>query len=328
MARLKLAAGLGLSAALLGYMLWSVDPGQLLAQLRHTHWGWMALAFALAPAGLWVRARRWRYLFPPHQAPPALTAAVMIGYMANNVLPLRAGEVVRVYVVARRRGHGFWTVLGTLVVERVLDSLTIVLVLALLVLLVPVPPLFQWAAVTVLAVDVAAAGVLAAFAGAPAICRRWLARLAGRWPALERRLARVFETFVAGLDGIRHARNLPLLLAWTVLVWLAPALSAWATMRALTLELPFVAAWTVLAFVGLGISIPAAPGYIGVFHYAAVLALAIFGVDRPAAVGYALLFHAAHYVPITLAGWLFLLREQVSLAEAARARAVEVVRSP
>jgi uncharacterized membrane protein YbhN (UPF0104 family) len=75
----------------------------------------------------------------------------------------------------------------------------------------------------------------------------------------------------------------------------------------------------VLSFVGLGISIPSAPGYVGVFHAAAVLAVGLFGVSHSAAVGYALLYHASQIVPITLAGWLYLLREQVSLTEATHA---------
>src|SRR2546430_8928388 len=95
---------------------------------------------ALTPLGLWARARRWRYLFPPRSDPPGLLPAVMIGYMANNLLPLRAGEVVRVYVVARRwsaagadgTGRVFWTALATLIVERVLDSFAVVLMLGAL----------------------------------------------------------------------------------------------------------------------------------------------------------------------------------------------------
>ena len=91
-------------------------------------------------------------------------------------------------------------------------------------------------------------------------------------------------------------------------------------LRALGLHLPFVAAWAVLAFVGLGVSIPSAPGYVGVFHAAAALALGLFGVSQAASVGYALLFHAAQIVPITLIGWVYLLREQMSLGEATHAR--------
>ncbi|HEU5322712.1 MAG TPA: lysylphosphatidylglycerol synthase domain-containing protein, partial [Methylomirabilota bacterium] len=91
---------MAVSAALLAWLLRSVDPGELAHHLAATRWPWAALAAALGPAGLWARARRWAYLFPPRAAPPALLRGMLIGYMANNVLPLRAGEVVRVYVVA------------------------------------------------------------------------------------------------------------------------------------------------------------------------------------------------------------------------------------
>jgi uncharacterized protein (TIRG00374 family) len=321
--RLRLALSIGISVALFAYLLWSVDRHQLAEQLRDTHWGWALLGAALAPAGLWTRARRWRYLFPPGPEPPKLVPAVMIGYMANNILPLRAGEVVRVYVVARWWHRGFWATLATLVVERVLDSLAIVLVLGALVLIVPVPAVFRWTAVTLLVVDLVAVATLAVLAGAPSRCAALVGFIVRRWPRLERHAARILETFLRGLDGVRtRAHALPLL-GWTVVVWVVPALAAWIMLRAVNLDLPFTAGWAVLAFVGLGISIPSAPGYVGVFHYAAVLAVTMFGVPRPAAVGYAILFHASQIVPITLAGWVFLLREHMSLGEARRARPVE-----
>lgn len=304
-----------------------MDLAELARQLRSAHWGWAALSTLLAPAQLWVRAHRWRYLFPPRSDPPRLIPAIMIGYMANNVLPLRAGEVVRVWVVARRwqprgagRAHPFWTTLATLVVERVLDSLVVVLILALLVLVIPVPTFLELAALAVLVVDLAGIAVLIALVAAPARCARLIERLAARWPRLRGGAVRIFETFVAGLDGIRTPAHLVPLLAWTAFVWLTPAAAAWTMLRALGLDLPFVAAWAVLAFVGLGVSIPSAPGYVGVFHAAAALALGLFGVSQPAAVGYALLFHAAQIVPITLIGWLYLVREQMRLGEAAHAR--------
>ena len=302
-----------------------MDLAELGRQLRAAHWGWAALSTLLAPVQLWVRAHRWRYLFPPRSDPPRLIPAIMIGYMANNVLPLRAGEVVRVFVVARRwrpaaRAHPFWTTLATLVVERVLDSLVVVLILAVLVLVIPVPAFLEVAALVVLAIDLAGITVLIALVAAPERCARLIERLTARWPRLRQRALRIFETFVTGLDGIRAPAHIVPLLAWSVLVWLTPAFAAWTMFLALGLHLPFTAAWAVLAFVGLGVSIPSAPGYVGVFHAAAALALGLFGVSRAAAVGYALLFHAAQIVPITLIGWVYLVREQMSLGEARHAR--------
>jgi uncharacterized protein (TIRG00374 family) len=315
---------------LLAYLFWSVadDLAELGRQLRATRWGWAAVATVLAPLGLWARARRWRYLFPPRSAPPGLVPAVMIGYMANNVLPLRAGEVVRVYVVARRSraagadatGHAFWTALATLVVERVLDSLAVVLMLAVLVLVVPVPAFLQVGALAVLAVDLGGIAVLVALVAAPARCARLIERLSARWPRLGQRTLSAFETFVRGLEGIRApAHTLPILV-WTVIVWVIPASAASLMLAAMNLELPWVAGWVVLAFVGLSISIPSAPGYVGVFHAAAALAVGLFGVAQEAAVGYALVFHASQILPVIALGWVYLLREQVSLGEATHAR--------
>ncbi len=289
----------------------------------------MVVAVVIAPLQIWVRGRRWRYLFPPGSNPQGITPAMMIGYMANNVLPLRAGEVVRVYVVARRwsasvgtaaRSHPFWTTLATLIVERVLDSLIVVLVLAVLVLVVPVPRFLEVAALVVLAIDLASVTMLIAVVAAPRLCARLIRRLIGRWPGLLRRVLTAFETFVHGLDGIRTPSHAVPLIGWTMLVWLAPAFAAWTVLMALDLHLPFAAPWAVLAFVGLGVSIPSAPGYVGVFHAAAALAVGLFGVSRSAAVGYALLFHASQILPVTLIGWLYLLRENMSLGEAAHSR--------
>lgn len=306
--------GFAISGALLAYLLWSVNLAELGALLRGTGWTWIALATVLSPLSLWARARRWWYLFPPDVDPPGLVPATMIGFMVNNVLPLRAGEVVRVWVVARRLGHGFWTTLATLVVERVLDSLAIVLMLAGLLLLVDVPPFFEWAALLLLAADLAAVALLGLLAAAPGRVAGWLGTVVRRWPQLERRFAAGLETFVRGLGGIRRPAHAVPLLVWTVVLWSLQAWGAWMVLRALHLDLPWIAGWTVLAFVGLGVAVPSAPGYVGVFHFAAAKAVEIFGVGAPAVVGYALLLHATSIVPVTLVGWAYLLRERVSLS--------------
>jgi uncharacterized protein (TIRG00374 family) len=297
------------------YLLATVDLGALAAQLRNTAWGWVVAAAILNPLGLWARALRWRYLFPPRSDPPGLVAATMIGYMVNNVLPLRAGEVARVYVVAHRWRHGFWTTLGTVVVERVLDGMTVVLLVGVIVLTIPVPTYVKWGALAMLAVNLAGIAVLAGMAWRPHTMQgmaRWLLQ---RWPRLQTAATRAFDRFVRGVHGVRAPEHVVPLVAWTVVAWVLPALSAWAVLQALHLSLSWVAPWVVLAFVGVSVSIPSAPGFIGVFHAAAAVALGLLGVGRAEAVGYAVVLHAVQFIPVTLIGWLFLLREQMSLAE-------------
>jgi uncharacterized protein (TIRG00374 family) len=238
--------------------------------------------------------------------------------MANNVLPLRAGEIVRAWVVSRRGAQNVWTSLATLVVERLLDALSLVLVLAGLILAIPVPRELQWTALGFLAVDLAAMGTLAALAVAPARGRWLIARLARRWPTIERRLARVFDTFVSGLAGIWAPRHVFPIVVLSVLLWLVYALTVWTGLLAAQFSLPLTAAWAVLAFVGLGVSLPSAPGFVGVFQAATVLALALFEVPRAEALSFSLIFHASQFVPITLGGWALLLALQVSLFQVSR----------
>lgn len=287
----------------------------------------MLLAVVLGLVGLYARALRWRWLFPPGRRPPGIVPATMIGYMANNVLPLRAGEVVRIYAAARRlreaeplsATQAFWLVAATVAIERVLDSLALVLILGVLVFLTPVPPPVEWAAGILLAVDVIGVALLVMVARSPDGGRRLVTRLTARWPRLERLALSLFDTALRGLDGIRTPAHALRIAAWTPVIWLLPAAAAWAMLRAMHLDLPFVAGWVVLAFVGVGISVPSAPGYLGVFHFAAKLALEIFGVASSTALAYALIYHASAVVPITLVGWLYLLREHVSLGDVRRA---------
>ena len=287
-------------------------------QLRATDGAWLTAAGLLGLLGLGARARRWALLFPPGEEPPPLFPAMMIGYMVNNVLPLRAGEVVRVAVAAQRWGHGFWAIVATTIVERLLDSLVIVGVLSVLVFVLPVPRYLVGGAITLLVVDVVAIAVLVALAARPEWSRAVVGRLTARWPSVHASTARLLDTFVRGLDGIRTVRRLPLIVLWTVVLWMFPIFAAWAGLRSVHLNLPFVASWTVLAFVGLSVSVPSAPGYVGVFHFAAAKAVEIFGVDPAPALGFALVFHVSQLVPVTIVGWLYFLREPISLGGTAR----------
>ena len=106
----------------------------------------------------------------------------MIGYMGNNLLPLRAGEVLRVYVVTRR-GQRFWTTVTTLVVERALDGLAVGIVLAFVFFLIPTPREVAWAAEVFVGLVFAMVVVLVAIAAAPLPCRILIHSLAYRWPA-------------------------------------------------------------------------------------------------------------------------------------------------
>jgi uncharacterized protein (TIRG00374 family) len=323
----KILIGITISVALIVWLFWNVDMRAVGARLADTHWGWLAVSIAIGLFALWARAARWRHLFPRGTHPTHLFNAVMIGYMGNNVLPLRAGEVLRAYVVTRR-GQRFWTTVTTLVVERALDGVAVGIVLAFVFFLIPTPREITWAAETFVGIVLAMVALLVAITAAPLPCRILVHSLTYRWPAVERRLLAIFDTMSDGLQGMRRPSQLLATAVWSVVIWVVIVMSIWTCFKAARLDLPVTAALCVIAFIGLGVSLPSSPGFVGVFQAATVLALSFFGVDKVDALGFSLLLHASQFVPVTTWGLLLLVVEHVSLTDAARARGAPGLRPP
>ncbi len=304
-----------------------MDPRDIAARLATTNWALLGVSLGLNLVSVWIRAWRWHYLFPPHSHPSHLFSAVMIGYMANNVLPLRAGEVVRVYV-ASRHGPRFWTAVATLVVERVLDGLAVGLMLAGLFLTLPIPRELRWPAVIFLGVDLAAMVALVIIAIAPGGCATIIRGCFHRWAWIERRLLDALGTMSEGLEGVRSRRHLFPIAVSSVGIWLVLAGAVWTGLQATHLDLPLSASFAVLAFMGLGVSLPSSPGFVGVIQAATVLALALYSVPRAEALSFSLIFHAAQYFPVTIYGLVLLFVQQVSLSEATRGSGTPVASAP
>jgi len=160
------------------------------------------------------------------------------------------------------------------------------------------------------------------------VCRVLIETIFHRVGWLERRLITLLGTMTEGLRGIRAPRHaIPLALS-SVAIWLFLALSVWTAMHAAHLDLPLVASWVVLAFLGLGVSLPSSPGFVGVIQAATVLALALFAVPRAEALSFSLLLHASQFFPVTAIGLVYLLLEHVSLTDATRAASQGVSSDP
>lgn len=319
----KILLGLVVSAGLLTYFFWDVDLRVVGGRLRETLWGFLALSVALNFLSLWARARRWRYLFAPGARPGHLFRALLVGYMGNNLLPLRAGEIVRVYV-ASRHGPRFWTTFATVVVERVLDGLALGVLVGGLLLVVPLPGELRWSILAFLGVDLVGIIVLVAIAVAPSACRALIETFFHRIGWLARRMLSMLDVMTEGLRGVRTPRHVVPLTLYSVGIWLFLALSVWTALHAAHLDLPLAAAWTVLAFLGLGVSLPSSPGFVGVVQAATVLALALFAVPRAEALSFSLLLHAAQFLPVTAVGLGCLFLEQVKLTDATRVDVAQV----
>lgn len=213
--------------------------------------------------GLLLKTWRWRILLEKQVLSSKLFAILTVGYLANNLLPARAGELVRIYLVGRKEKLGISKTLGSIVVEKILDIFTLILILSILLFKLPFlkeisKPIF--------------AGLT--------IPKKWQKRL---------------DFFLSSFKILKNKKTLFLLLLLSFLIWTIEAFWNYSLFCALGLKLPLSAAFFLAAIVNLGLFIPSPPGYIGVFHFLATFALLPFGVDKSQALSYALLQHGLEY---------------------------------
>jgi glycosyltransferase 2 family protein len=316
----KSLVGIAVSLALLAAIFLFVDLGDVVEQLRRADPLWYALAVVVATLAIPVRALRWQVMLTPvAPAVPfaARNAATAIGFAANNVLPARAGEFARAYVLGRLARIPASTAFGTLVVERIFDSLVIV---ALLFVAMATP---QFPAGTIAGVDPRhAAAVLAlamlgitavlfALVYAPTATLRLLEAAASR--VLPERLRRpaleMLHSFLAGLAVLRSPRLFLLSLGWAIAQWVFLALGFHFALLAFDIQTPgFVGALFLQSVVVLAVAAPSSPGYVGTFHAGAVLGLGLWGVAAEQAVSFAIAMHIGGFVTVTLLGAYYVWR--------------------
>jgi uncharacterized protein (TIRG00374 family) len=276
-----------------------------------------------------VRAVRWRILLAAStgRTPPfrPVWLATAIGFMANNLLPARAGEVARAFAATKLVGPPLPTTLSTIAVERIFDGLVVVALLSAGI----AAPSFP-AEVTLGGRSLAR---IATLMGALFLTALLLLGLAARRPEATMRLGervvgailparpagflvRIGAHLLSGLSVLRSPGAFALVTAWSCAVWLLNAASYALAFAAFHLDtLPLSAAVVLQGIVVLGVAIPSSPGYIGVFQLACVVALGIYGIEHAQAAGFAIALHLAWFVPITVLGLWALMRAGLRLGE-------------
>jgi len=270
---------------------------------------WLVPAMVAFAAQTWMRSMRWRSLFAHAHRPPRgpVLAATLIGYLFNNIMPARAGEVARVVALTQRTGTPAAEIVGTAVVERAYDVLSILIIFFCAS---PWLPHESWFTTAVILAGVAAVGlgfviwVLAVYGDRPL---RVLLRPLGRLPWLSpERVEREAATLAEGLSGLREHRVAIEALLWSLAAWMTSALWAWLVLLAFEPSFGFGAGVLVTCVIGLSMIIPSPPAAVGVFEAAGVLALQAYGVRASIALPYALVLHVSNFVPLVLGGALML----------------------
>ena len=318
----RLWLGLAISVGFIALALRGQDLGQVRRALGEADYRFLPPALLLYFAGVWVRALRWRALLSPVRRLPVRTLfpVVVIGYMANNILPWRIGEFVRGYVLREREGIATSASLATIAVERICDGLTMLGFLLFASLFVPLDDQLRgiaWGAATVFGLLLLA---LVAIVASDPLRGRLLALVARPLPAaLAARLVGLVESFVGGLRILRSGRELLGVAALSILAWGLESAMYLTIAPAFGLPLGPPEALLTVAVANLATLIPSTPGYIGVFETGVgIVVSGLLGYERALALSYAIVVHAALYFPITLWGLYYWTRSHFSFGAVRR----------
>jgi uncharacterized protein (TIRG00374 family) len=322
--------GIICSGVLLYLALRGVDLAAIWRYMRGADLKWMASIVISTLVADVVRAVRWRHLLEPVKrvSLASLFRSVMIGEAGNQILPLRLGEALRAYSLKRNEALSFTTVLTTLVVERILDVIGVLMFLGVCLAVLPVPHDLDPRVNLAVRVLSAAVGFLVVCGGFVLFKRRlvtsWLDRLLLRLPAgPARRITPFVQRLLAGLRSLGSGRQIGILLADTVLLWICFGCAFAFGIQSLGLaagnNLGLLApAILVLVCVALFTMMPAAIGFVGTYQAGCIVALAVFGIAKDQALGFSVIVHSMQFMTAVAVGSLYFAAGVGSIAELRR----------
>lgn len=294
-----------ISVVLVGWVVWHTDWNEVWLRLREANPALLLASGAAVGVGIFLRTWRWQIMLEPELPERRygdLLDIVNLGYLANNLLPARLGDVIRSYLAAEWTPASFTFALSTTAVERVLDTLVVVTMLFGVLPFLPVPPEAAQAG-GLLGIAFFAAGIVLVVMAwyktqSEKLIRAVLRPLPINEAVWSERIVALLEGFAVVRQPMRFAR----VLLSTALIWVVAIASYWFVFLAFNLNLDFVAGAFVISVAALGMAIPSGPASTGTYDAAASGALQILGVVQGLAGGVAVILHAINFIVITLFG--------------------------
>jgi uncharacterized protein (TIRG00374 family) len=314
-----------LAIALFAWFLSRANLGDVWAQVQHARVDLLFAGLVCVCLTYWARALRWQYLLAPIGATRFRTAfrTTVIGFAALSILPARAGDLLRPYLLARQEGLSVPATFATIVMERVLDLIAVLMLLAWYVWFLSdestLParlrgPIEVSSAVAGLAA-IAMMVVMWVLASHP---ERIGALVAAAGRVLPRRmgarLGSLATTFSSGFAVAREPRALIAAILWSFPLWIALSTEVWLVTRAFDIPLPYAGSFLVQAVLVIGVAVPT-PGAVGSFHEAYRIAVtSFFGARNDAAVAAAIVVHAVSFLPVVIVGAIFMAQDGLSVS--------------
>jgi len=319
----KFWIGIAVSVFFMALLFRKIEFDKLWSALAKVEYGYILAAVACTFLSYFLRSVRWHYLLISEKKIPlsSLYPATIIGYMANNLLPARLGEFVRAYVLAQREGLQTPSVFASLVIDRLFDGGTVMVILLVTLFTLRLPEgmsdaenmLRTGGAVTFLLYLVILAFLfLLKYQTMRTLA--WTGILLKPFPPrISERLIPLLGSFIAGIRMSSKGGHIAAVLLSSALIWVFCVIPVDLVLRGFGIHLPITASMFILVLLVFAVMVPASPGFVGTYHYACYRGLSAFGIPESEAVSISLIVHGIAFFPVILAGFYYLWKNKISL---------------
>ncbi|NLN38585.1 MAG: flippase-like domain-containing protein [Smithella sp.] len=314
----KLIFGIVLGIALVFFSAGNINFQETITHIKNVDPGPAGLSLFFIVFMQALRSYRWGVILAPLGKISHLSvfAVTNVGFLAICAIPARLGELARPYLIAQKSPVRMSSALGTIVVERALDALAIVVITVCVLMLHDLPAWMVRSGIVFFVLTI----LLIAFMiflimrreAAHGIIDRLVRRLPDR---AAKKIKNIIRYFTDGIEVITDIKRLFYLLILSALIWLVDVAAIYALLIACGFHLPVLAPFVVMIVLIAGIAIPAAPGFIGNWHFACILALSLFGIAKAEALSFALVYHFLSIAVVIVLGVLSLPFNRFSIAE-------------
>tara|TARA_B110000263_G_C15276146_1_gene495968 strand:- start:551 stop:1501 length:951 start_codon:yes stop_codon:yes gene_type:complete len=299
---IKITIPLLISVSFISYALKDFNYILFLNSLKNANYGYIIFAILLLIFIIFLRAVRWNFLFIKELDINSLYKSQLIGYMGNNIFPLRLGELLKAYYLEKKSKISKYEVLGTIILERVLDLVGLVLLFLILLnssLFELIDPIYIKIIYSILI-----------FTFVALLVSSRLNKVKNF--KFKNKFFLILNDIISGFSNI-NSFNFLLSILFTLLIWVGYVIVVFLVQESMYLDLNFIQCVLILFLSSIVLMIPSMPGNIGTFEGAVVYTLLLFGIEDN--FGFAFILHAVSFIPYTLLGLYYLIKERYILKD-------------
>jgi hypothetical protein len=314
----KVIVGILISIILVYLSVRGINLQDVFRDLKNIQLSYVIFFILLVILMQWLRSYRWGVILQPMEKIDqfSLFSVTSVGFLAIASIPARIGELARPYLISKRSSIKMSSALGTILVERILDSFTVLAIAVIVLFLTDLPP---WMIRSSIIFFLLALGMFCFIIflilrrdAALKLINRILSKLPGKFA---HKIDEVIHHFIDGFQIITNIKFLFYLFFLSALIWLVDVVAIYMLLKAFGFTLPVMASFVVMIILIVGIAIPTAPGYIGNWHFACVLALSFFGLAKAEALSFAIVYHFLSMVIVVVLGVAFLPFNKFSISD-------------